>query len=108
MYGVLLYFQIKYSSLPERSHCLEDGDVSGAEETGAKVDERDGDDDEIEPAPGVAEVHDAAHGEQLEGRLEEEDHGEDSIQVVEHVLKERSERDNEYFNLTFWREKSRF
>ena len=74
----------------EGAHRLEDGDVSGSQETGGKVDERDADDDEVEPAPRVAEVCDEPHGEEFERRLEEEDDRQDAIEIVETVDEYRS------------------
>ena len=55
------------------------------DDTGAKVDDGDPDNDEVQPAPGVAEVGHNAHGHQLEAGLEEEDDGEDLVEVVEDV-----------------------
>ena len=74
----------------KRSHRFEDRNVSGTEQARAKVDEGHGDDDKVEPTPRVAKVHNTAHGEKLEGRLEEEDHSENSVQVVQAVDEERS------------------
>lgn len=61
------------------SHGFEDGNVSGSQETGSKIDEGDGDDDKVQPTPGVAEIHNTAHGKEFEVCLQEEDHGEDTI-----------------------------
>jgi len=69
----------QWSESSKGSHRLEDGNVAGTEKTGTEVDERDGDDDEVEPAPRVAKVHDTAHGKEFECCLEEEDDGEDTI-----------------------------
>jgi hypothetical protein len=42
--------------------------------------------DKVKPAPGVGEVLDEAEGQPLDGHLEGEDHGEDPVHVVQHVL----------------------
>jgi hypothetical protein len=54
-------------------------------QAGAEVDERDGDDDKVEPAPRVPEIHNTAHGEKFQSCLEEEYHSQDPIQIVEAV-----------------------
>ena len=46
--------------------------------------------DEVKPAPGVGEVLDKAEGQPLDGHLEGEYHGEDSVHVVQHVLQDRT------------------
>ena len=66
----------------QRSHGLEDGNVSGPEETGTEIDEGDGNNDKIQPTPGIAEIHNTAHGKEFEVGLEEKDHGEDTIKVI--------------------------
>ena len=63
---------------PQSSHGFEDGNITGSQETGSKIDQGDGDDDKVEPTPGVAEVHNTAHGKKFEVGLQETDHGEDT------------------------------
>lgn len=46
------------------------------------------DDDEIEPAPGVREVVLEAERQPLDEHLDEEDDGEDTVHVVQDVLKD--------------------
>ena len=57
--------------------------------TGNEIDNRDSNNDEVKPAPGVAKVSHDPHGHQLEAGLEEEDHGEDLVEVVEGVHQPR-------------------
>ena len=59
------------------------------EDAGYEVDDGDTDNDEVQPAPGVTEVGHDPHGHQLEAGLQEEDHCEDLVQVVESVDQER-------------------
>ena len=79
----------KRSEGAQRSHGLEDGNVSGPEETGAEIDEGDGNNDKIQPTPCIAEIHNTAHSKEFEVGLEEKDHGEDTIQVIQRVHEER-------------------
>lgn len=48
------------------------------------------DNDEVEPTPGVGEVHLEAEGQPLDQHLQEEDDSEDSVHVVEDILKNGS------------------
>ena len=75
-------------------------------ETGSEINERDANNYKVEPAPdnwdlsdiskystqvflpGIAEVGNDPHRQQLEASLEEEDNGEDSIEVVKAVHEE--------------------
>ena len=47
------------------------------------------DDNKVKPAPGVSEVLDEAEGEPLDDHLHGEDHREDAVHVVQHVLQHR-------------------
>ena len=47
------------------------------------------DDHKVKPAPGVGEVLDEAEGEPLDHHLHGEDHREDAVHVVQHVLQHR-------------------
>ena len=55
------------------------------DDASSKVDNRNSYDDEVQPAPGVAEVSHDPHGNQFEAGLEEKYDGEDLVQVVEDV-----------------------
>ena len=63
---------------------------NNTEDAGHKVDDGDTDDDEVQPAPGITEVSYDTHGDQLKAGLQEEDHGEDLVQVVESIHQQRS------------------
>jgi hypothetical protein len=47
------------------------------------------DDDKVQPAPGIGEVLDDAHGQPLHRHLHGEDDGEDLVHVIKDVLKDR-------------------
>ena len=81
--------------------------VKCTKEAGSEINERDANNYKVEPAPdnwdlsdiakystqvflpGIAEVGNDPHRQQLEASLEEEDNGEDSIEVVKAVHEER-------------------
>jgi len=48
------------------------------------------DDDKVEPAPGISEILPESQSQPLDQHLEEEDHSEYSVHVVQYVLQNRS------------------
>ena len=78
------------SQSSQRPHGLEYRNISGAEQTCSKVDQGHSDDDEIEPAPGVAEVSDESHCKKFQGRFKEEDHSQNSVEIVEAINQHRT------------------
>lgn len=50
------------------------------------------DNNEVEPTPSVGEILLESEGEPLDQHLEEEDNGEDTVHVVQNILKDRAVR----------------
>jgi hypothetical protein len=78
------YFRIKYNRIITISERMRERERGGEDRLTYH------DDDKVEPAPGISEILPESQSQPLDQHLEEEDHSEYSVHVVQYVLQNRS------------------